>query len=221
MTETILALIPTYGLWVIFLSLFLGAMAVPLPGSMLMVAAGSFASSGDIELYTALGVAYAGFIIGDQAAYRLAHVAGAGLMDRFRKSNRVAPMVHRAEALLDKRGAIAVFLSHTVVSPVGPWVNYLCGAAHMKWLHFSVASVLGAACWVAAYGLAGYYFADRLADLAQLANDGMGFIAAFAIAALAGWWLRVSWKKYREKMRAEESLQEAASQETDAEGLKA
>ena len=71
MTETILALIPSYGLWVIFLTLLLCSMAIPVPGSMLMIAAGSFASTGDIDLYLAMGVAYAGYVVGDQTAYRV------------------------------------------------------------------------------------------------------------------------------------------------------
>ncbi|SFN96846.1 membrane protein DedA, SNARE-associated domain [Cohaesibacter marisflavi] len=220
MTETILALIPSYGLWVIFLTLLLCALAVPLPGSMLMIAAGSFASTGDIDLYLAMTVAYAGFIAGDQTAYGIAHALGPRLMDRFRKSNKVAPMVGRAERLLDRRGVLAVFLSHTIVSPVGPWVNYLCGAARMKWVHFSAASVVGAACWVAAYGLVGYYFADRLAELAQLANDGMGFIAAFAVAAGAGWWLWASWRRYRERIVAEETAEGRPLQEMEEKGQK-
>ena len=199
MTETILALIPTYGLWVIFLTLLLCSLAIPLPGSMLMIAAGSFASSGDIDLYLAMSVAYAGYIAGDQTAYRIAYAAGPPLLSRFRKSNRASAMIGRAEKLLERRGVFAVLLSHTIVSPVGPWVSYLCGAARMKWVYFSAASLVGAACWVAAYGLVGYYFADRLAELAQLANDGMGFIAAFAVAGGAGWWLWASWRRYRER----------------------
>ncbi|WP_319483667.1 DedA family protein [uncultured Cohaesibacter sp.] len=221
MIDTILALIPTYGLWVIFVTLALGAMAVPLPSSMLMIAAGSFASSGDIDLYTAMAAAYVGFLLGDQLAFNIAHLAGPSLMVRFRKSARVAPMVNRAERLLNKRGVLAVLIAHTVASPVGPWMNYLCGAARMKWLHFSLASLFGAACWVAAYGLVGYYFADRLADLAQLANDGMGFVAAFAFAAAAAWWLRISWKKYREKMQSEDPLGQDSVSSADEQGLNA
>ncbi|WP_319411383.1 DedA family protein [uncultured Cohaesibacter sp.] len=209
MTDTILALIPTYGLWVIFLTLLFCSMAIPLPGSMLMIAAGSFASSGDIDLYLAMGVAYAGYIAGDQTAYRVAHMAGPPLLNRFRRSVKAAAMIERAERLLERRGLLAVFLSHTIISPIGPWVSYICGAAQMKWLHFSLASVAGAACWVAAYGLVGYYFADRLADLAQLANDGVGFLLAFAVAAATGWWLLSSWKKFREKTRTEDALKEA------------
>ena len=215
MIDTILALIPSYGLWVIFITLLLCSMAIPLPGSMLMIAAGSFASSGDIDLYWAMAVAYLGFVAGDQTAYTIAHVAGPSLISRFRKSNKIASMVDRAEALVDRRGVAAVFLSHTVASPVGPWVSYLCGAAGMKWMLFSMASLIGAACWVVAYALVGYYFADRLAELAQLANDGMGFIAAFAVAGAAGWWLRLSWKKYREKIKSEEAAQGEGSEARD------
>ena len=205
MIDTILALIPTYGLWIIFVTIALGCLAIPLPGSMLVLASGSFAAAGDIDLYYAMAAALGGYITGDQTAYRIARVAGPKLLDRFKDSKRAGPMICKAETLLQKRGVIAILLSRTIVTPMGPWMSYLCGAAGLKWVLFTSASILGASIWVAAYSLIGYFFADRLEELATLASDGIGFIAAFAVAIGAGWWLRISWKKYRAKMKEAEA----------------
>ncbi|PLW74903.1 DedA family protein [Cohaesibacter celericrescens] len=199
MSDTILALIPTYGLWVIFFTIAFGCLAIPLPGSMLVIASGSFAAAGDIDLYFAMAAAYGGYITGDQTAFRIARIAGPGLLERFKKSAKAEAMITRAEALLKKRGVIAILLSRTVISPLGPWMSYLCGAAGLKWIFFTLASMVGAAVWVAGYTLTGYFFADRLSELTSLASDGLGFVAAFAVAIVAAWWLRTSWKKYKEK----------------------
>ncbi|WP_319530734.1 DedA family protein [uncultured Cohaesibacter sp.] len=216
MTDTILALIPTYGLWVIFFTVVLSCLAVPVPASMLVLSSGAFAASGDVELYHALLVAFSAGVVGDQSNYGLARMAGSPVLKRLRGSEKVDGMIERAEVMFRKRGILAVFLSRTVFSPVGPWMTMLCGSMKVKWAHFSLASVLGSACWVVAYVMMGYYFADRLTELAELASQGIGFIAAFGVAISAGWWLRHSWKRYRETSQ-EKDLVVSADEDAVAE----
>lgn len=207
MTDTILALIPSYGLWVIFFTVALACLAIPLPASMLVVASGSFAASGDIDLYSAMAAALVGYLIGDQTAFRAARLAGVPLIEHFRASARTRRLIARTESLLEKRGILAILLSRTILSPLGPWMSYLCGAIGVKWHAFTLASLAGATLWVAAYCLMGYYFADRIYELATLTSNGIGFLLAFATAIMAALWLRSSWRRY--------SLQQA----DDAEAL--
>ena len=213
MTEELLELVPIYGLWVIYVTIALGGLALPLPGSMLVIASGAFAAAGDLDLWHAMIAAYGGYLTGDQTAYRIARLAGPGLVNRMRRGRRAGAMIEKTEALLRRRGILAVFLSRTFVSPIGPWMSYLCGAACMKWLHFTLASMVGAACWVAGYALLGYIFADRLAEMAELANNAMGFIAAFAVAIGSAWWMRASWKKYKETNAAPDPALEPAGED--------
>lgn len=209
MTDTILALIPTYGLWVIFFTLSLACLAVPLPASMLVVASGSFAAAGDIDLYSAMGAALVGYMVGDQTAFRAARLAGVPLIERFRKAERAGKLVERAEALLDQYGIFAILLSRTILSPLGPWVSYLCGAVGVKWHAFTLASLAGAIIWVGTYCLMGYYFADRIYQLATLTSSGIGFLLAFLVAILAALWLRASWRRYKNQ-QANTAASEAA-----------
>ena len=206
MIDTILALISTYGLWVIFITILLGCLAIPLPGSMLVLAAGSFAAAGDIDLTYAFAAAFGGYMTGDQTAYRIARLAGPPLVKRLESSKRAGPMIEKAQGHLRKHGVLAIFLSRTFITPMAPWMSYLCGAAKFKWLLFTLSSMVGATLWVLAYLGIGYFFADRIAELATLASDGLGFIAAFAVALLAAGWLWASWRKY--KLRSAEPQSE-------------
>lgn len=199
MMDTILALIPVFGLWVLFFTIALGGLAIPLPGSMLVLASGSFAASGDIDLTYAMASALAGYVAGDQTAFRIARMVGPTILKRFRRSKKAEKLIDRAEIMLEKRGVMAIFLSRTIVTPMAPWMSYLSGAAGMSWLAFSLASLVGASIWIVAYSLTGYYFADRIYELASLASDGVGFIAAFAVMILSALWLRMSWKRYKQK----------------------
>ena len=199
MTDTILALIPSYGHWVIFFTVALACLAIPLPASMLVVASGSFAASGDIDLYSAMASALVGYLIGDQTAFRAARFAGVPLIEHFRSSERTGRLIERTERLLEKHGIFAILLSRTILSPLGPWMSYLCGAIGVKWHAFTVASLTGATIWVATYCLMGYYFADRIYDLATLTSSGIGFLLAFAAAIMAALWLRSSWHRYSQQ----------------------
>jgi len=198
MTDTILALIPTYGLWVTSAVVLLACLAIPLPASMLVMATGSFAAAGDLVLWQAVSSAYGAYILGDQLAFRIARVGGVSIITRLKRGKRASALLERAEILLQKHGVIAVFLSRTIVSPMGPYMSYLCGAANLRWSSFTLASLLGAACWAGAYSLLGYYFASRLVEIAELVTNGLGVIAALAIALFSALWLRRSWKRYKD-----------------------
>ena len=51
MIETILALVPTYGLLLVALGTFLSCLALPVPSSLIMLSAGGFAAAGDLVLW--------------------------------------------------------------------------------------------------------------------------------------------------------------------------
>ncbi len=197
MTEYVLGLIPTYGLYVIFAVVTLACLAIPLPASMLVLAAGSFAAAGDLELWQVVLVSFTAFLVGDQLAYRIAHILGPGLLGRLRSSKKMDGLISKSEDLLKTKGQIAVLLSHTVLSPTGPYVSYLCGAGGMNWLAFSLMAGIGAALWTAAYVGLGYAFADQLSQVSDILSDFFGFILAACVLVGSGYWLLRKWKEKR------------------------
>ncbi len=48
MTDTLLALVPTYGVWLILLALPLSCLALPVPSSILVMTAGGFAVKAEL-----------------------------------------------------------------------------------------------------------------------------------------------------------------------------
>jgi membrane protein DedA with SNARE-associated domain len=194
MTETLLALVPTWGLWLIVMALPLSCMALPVPSSIIVMAAGGFAAAGDMVLWQVQAAAFAGFIAGDQAVYAIARSGGAPLLDRMKSRGRLGPVFARAETLLDTRGPVAVFLSRTIFSPVGPYVGYLAGAMRMTWAGFTLAAVAGAAVWAIAYSTLGFVFATRITQVAGLIGNGLGVILGATVVIGLVWYLVRSWK---------------------------
>ena len=194
MTDALLALVPTYGVWLILLALPLSCLALPVPSSILVMTAGGFAAAGDLTLWQVQAAAFAGFVAGDQLAYGIARKGGASLVARMTSRPKLGPVFAKAEAMLNRRGTLAVFLSRTVFSPLGPYMGYLSGALRLHWGAFTLAAVLGAACWSVAYSMLGYVFATQITQVASLIGNAIGFILARAMVVGLIWYLLRSWK---------------------------
>lgn len=179
MIEWLLALVPQYGLWLLAVCTYCSCLALPIPASMLMLAAGGFVSAGDLSLAGSVAAALGGAVIGDQTGYFGGRWIGTPLLGRL--GARGAP-VARAGAMLAARGGIAVFLSRWLVSALGPYVNLAAGAMELQWLRFTLWGVAGEAVWVGLYIGLGYVFTGNLEAASAVAFDMLGFLAAVVVA---------------------------------------
>lgn len=194
MIDTFLALVPDYGLLLVFSVVFLACLAIPLPASMLVLAAGSFAAAGDLVLWQVLAATFIGFVGGDHTAFAIARLVGPRLLSRFEASPRTAPTLARSNAMLESRGRMAIFLSHTIFSPTCAYVTYLSGVGGLGWSRFSGVAIAGSLLWSVAYVSLGYVFADQLEEVALLLSDFFAVVLAGAVALLALMSLRRRWK---------------------------
>ena len=194
MTETVIGLIPNYGLLVIFAVVSLACLALPLPSSMMVLASGAFAATGDLTLWQVIAVAFVAFVVGDQVAFGLAARVGPRLLSGVRSKPRLAPVLTKSEAMLEARGQVAVLLSHTVLSPTCPYISYLCGAGGMKWASFSLMATFGAAIWVSVYVLLGYAFATQLTQVAEILSKFLGLLLALGVVVFCMLRLRRNWQ---------------------------
>lgn len=196
MTEFFLALIPQYGLYIIFAVVMLACIGIPLPSSILVLTSGSLAAAGDLIIWQVLIVTFFAFVMGDQIAFNSARYLGPSLLDRLRKYSRVSQAIDKSESLLDKYGLVAVLLSRTLISPTGPYVGYVGGAVQMKWLSFSAVAASGAALWSIAYAMLGYMFAGELPQLSDLVASMLIVGVALICAIGFGIWLYRAWQKF-------------------------
>ena len=198
MTDWLLALVPTYGLWLLAAATFLSCLAVPIPASILMLASGGFVAAGDLPLIGTLAAAVVGATLGDQLGYLGGRRGGARLLAWL--GSRAAP-VEKARALLERRGSVAVFFSRWLVSALGPYVNVAAGAAGLSWARFTLWGVLGESVWTGLYVGLGYGFTGNLAAASDLAWTILAFAGAAAVAIGLGYWL-VTILRHDDKPRA-------------------
>jgi membrane protein DedA with SNARE-associated domain len=155
----------------------------------LVATAGGFAAAGDLTLWhVALG-AFVGFCIGDQLAFFLARSKGPWIMGKLKASASRAKLITRAEGFLKRNGILAVLMSRTILSPLGPYVTYISGAVGLSWAKFTGSAILGAALWSGAYSYLGYVFAGNLSQISSALGNILGFIAAAGVLVGSGYWL--------------------------------
>ena len=190
MTAWLLALVPTYGLWLLAAATFLSCLALPIPASILMLTAGGFVAAGDLALIPSLTAAAGGGIAGDQLGFWLGRRYGAPLLARLRHHPGRARLLTRAVAVLEQRGVQGVFLTRWLFSPLGPWVNLTAGSAGYDWRRFSLAGVAGEVVWAGLYVGAGFGFAGNIEAATEMLGSVLGLLAAGTVMIGLAAWLR-------------------------------
>lgn len=192
MTEWLLALVPTYGLWLLAATTFCSCLALPFPASILMLTAGGFVAAGDLVLWQTFAAAAAGGIAGDQVGYWAGRTVGTPLLAKVRRDPARDKLLARAVQIMEKRGVVAVFLSRWLFSPLGPWVNLTAGSTRYPWARFTVAGVAGEAVWAGLYVGMGYGFGGNIEAASEMLGSILGVLAGGAAVIFLGLWLRAS-----------------------------
>ncbi|MES2539723.1 MAG: VTT domain-containing protein [Pseudomonadota bacterium] len=189
MTNWLLELVPQYGLWLLAATTFLSCLALPFPASILMLTAGGFAAAGDLVLWQAFLAAAAGAVAGDQLGFWAGRGLGLSLLTRLRADPARDRLLARADALMDRRGVLAVFFSRWLVSPLGPWVNLLAGSTGLGWARFTAAGLAGEAVWAGLYVGTGYGFAGNIAAASGMLGSVLGMVGGLGAVLALGYWL--------------------------------
>ncbi|MGB2875517.1 MAG: DedA family protein [Gaiellaceae bacterium] len=174
------SLIHHYGLVALFLLVMLESSGVPLPGETGLIAAGIFASRGELNIVEVIAVAAAGAIVGDNIGYWLGRTGGRKVLERWgpirRWSGRTLPW---AEGFFERHGSKTVFIGRffAVLRVTAAW---LAGISRMHWWKFLIWNAAGGICWSILIGLLAYY----LGHAAAAAVGRYGLLGGAAIIVL-------------------------------------
>lgn len=189
MTEIALTLIADYGVIVLFCVTFLSCLALPVPSSLLMLASGSFAATGDLVLGSVALAAFCGAVLGDNAGYLIARLSGDRMADWLARNPKRAALRTKGQNFMTKWGGSSVFFSCWLVAPLGPYINYVSGLTKFTWMRFAIWGIAGEIVWVSLYVGLGYTFSDNFTAIANLLSNASGLVTAFAVTIGLGVWL--------------------------------
>lgn len=183
MTDTLFALVSTYGVGVIGLSAYLSCLLVPIPTSLLMLAGGAFVASGDLVAWHVLAAALAGAVLGDQTGFYIGRRGGRLFRRLTQDAPKRAAIFARAQAFVDRHGGLGVFFSTWAVAPLGPYVNFVAGATGLGRLRFTFWDMAGEMIWTTGYLSLGYLFASQIGEIATMLSNATGFLVALVATA--------------------------------------
>jgi membrane protein DedA with SNARE-associated domain len=184
-----------YGLLFLFGVVCLESAGLWVPGETALIAAGVYASKGNLSITAVIVVAAAGAIIGDNIGYWLGREGGRRLIERYRWMRRVSErLLPPAERFFARHGGKAVFLARFFggVRVTGAW---MAGITRMSWWKFLFWNAAGGVVWAIAVGLisffAGRAVADSIARYGVYGGIAVAVAFVLAIAALHTWRRRV------------------------------
>jgi membrane-associated protein len=181
-----------YGYPALWALVFIGASGVPLPITLVLLAAGAFAALGDFNLgaLTLIGVSAA--VAGDSVGYSIGRVWGSRLLLWLESSERhfiSQRAIRRSRQLFHARGGLAIFLGRTVFSAVGVPITLLSGAECYPYRKFLFFDSLGELAGIATPLGLGFIFGASWEAVGEVLGTVSLFLLALAVAIWISFYL--------------------------------
>jgi membrane protein DedA with SNARE-associated domain len=176
-----------YGPLALGLALLLGPLGLPIPTGLLVVAAGAFARIGTHSWSAALAIGLAAVILGDCASYVLGRLAGDGVQRK--ACGRAATQWQKAQALIKRRGALAVLGTRVLFTSLDVPTNLIAGGSRFGFGRFLALDVAGRVTWILLYGSLGYAVGSQWPVVTQLISTYSLWLGLGAATILVAYYL--------------------------------
>ncbi len=157
MDEFLLTQVINYGAPLLGIIVFIGGLDVPLPCTVIVIAAGAFARQDILSWETAALVSIISVVIGDSISYSFGYYSRDKVLNRFSGT----PQWLQAEESFQKWGPLSIFFSRFLVTAIALPVNLLSGTTGFPFRKFFIYDLLGEIVWIFGYGGLGYLFGSQ------------------------------------------------------------
>jgi membrane-associated protein len=142
----------SYGYPVLGLIVYVSSVGAPLPTSLILLAAGAFATLGDFNIVVLVVISLLASVCGDSTGYFIGHRWGSKVLKWLEQPQRrkliSATIITQSRKSFNRHGAWAIFLSRFLFSALGGITNLIAGAEcypFRRFLPFDISgNVLGA-----------------------------------------------------------------------------
>lgn len=167
-----LTAIVNYGSPMVAVALFLGALGIPVPGSLLVIASGAFIRQGILPLSTTPLLALLGAVIGDITIYGLGRFANHWIEQRVGQLSGW----QKAKAFFDQQGGRAIYLTRWLFTPIGMPTALVAGTSHYPFTRFLLFDVSGEITWIVLFGGLGYAFGSQWELISEVITNFSGVL---------------------------------------------
>jgi membrane protein DedA with SNARE-associated domain len=182
-----------YGYLAVALGILLEDFGLPAPGETLLITGAIGASTGALNIYLLLLLAWIGAVVGDNIGYAIGHFGGHHLLVRFGSRIGITnDRLSQVEKFFDHYGGWVIVFARFVVI-LRQFNGIVAGTLGMHWLHFLVLNAIGAALWVGLWGIFAYWLGKGVLIYVHELHRLTPILAAFVILFLVGgavflWW---------------------------------
>ena len=190
LNDLLLTYIVTYGAIVLAMVFLLAAVGLPLPRTLFVVAGGAFVQQGVLDVTSTIILAFAGVLIGDTLSYGIGRLLQRPINRRYGQSAAWL----RAEAYFAQRGAVAIFLTRCLLTPIALPINLIAGGSGYPVSRFVAYDAAGELTWLLGYGLLGYLFGSQWEYVSDFISNASGLLVGLLIAG-AGAYMLIRWQR--------------------------
>jgi membrane protein DedA with SNARE-associated domain len=149
-----------YGLVTLGVIIYFESLGAPLPGESALVSASLLASRQDLAIIDVCLVVWIAAVLGDFTGYLIGHFGGRPILERYGWMVKLTPeRLLKFEEIFRVRGPFIVVTARFFVI-LRQLNGLIAGSMKMPWPRFLLANMVGAALWVAVWGLGPYFFGD-------------------------------------------------------------
>ena len=183
----LLTLIQEYGYPILWLSIFIGAIGIPLPNSLVLLAAGAFAALGEFNFALLAVVAISAFVAGDNTSYWIGRRWGSKVLHWMERRLIKPQTLERSRVYFERLGGWAIFSSRFLVSALGGAINLLAGAEMYPYKRFVLYDIAGETLGALLPLTLGYIFGASWDAVGDLLGSFSFFILALLVALVLGY----------------------------------
>jgi membrane protein DedA with SNARE-associated domain len=192
-----------HGYAVLFVSVLIEQLGLPLPSIPILLAVGALAGRGDLSFTAALLTAVVACMIADNVWYWMGVYRGASILNLLCKiSLEPDSCVRNTENMFLKYGPRGLLFSKFVPG-LSTAACPLAGMFRMEIWKFCIFDGLGSFIWAGSYAALGWVFRNQLEDLAEKMLGMGSWLLALVITAVASWilWKYLARRRFYNELR--------------------
>lgn len=194
MSDFLLTQVINYGAPLFALTLFLGALGLPVGASVMVIAMGAFTQQGYFEWPIMAALGLLGAVLGDGLSFGMGYYGKAWVGAKI----AARPAWSNALTQFDNRAGAAIFLTRFLITALAIPTNLIAGSSGYSFRRFMAYDVLGEVVWVFGYGGLGYLFGSQWELVSEFLNDFGGLLLGIVVFIFG---LRQAWTLQTKKQQ--------------------
>ncbi|HEX7555500.1 MAG TPA: DedA family protein [Leptolinea sp.] len=170
----------SYGPPVIGIGLLLGGIGLPIPASLLVIAAGAFSQQGVLDPILSAIVGFIAVVLGDSISYWIGKKAVRLFSPRFISHENLL----YAGKKFSKFGGWMIVVTRSILSTLAIPTNLTAGSSEYPFTRFLMFDMVGEVIWILGYGSLGYEFGNSWEDISDFLMNISGFLAALVVVCI-------------------------------------